>query len=41
MTTPTNLMGKTVAVVGTGKIGRVFAKIMLGFGCEASTFEAL
>jgi D-lactate dehydrogenase len=29
-----DLHGKTVAVVGTGKIGRVFARIMLGFGCE-------
>ena len=26
-----DLHGKTVAVVGTGKIGRVFARIMLGF----------
>jgi len=41
--------GKTAAVVGTGKIGRVFAGIMLGFGCEvigydpfpSSDFEAL
>ncbi|MBP0591493.1 2-hydroxyacid dehydrogenase [Paraburkholderia sp. LEh10] len=29
-----DLAGKTVAVVGTGKIGQVFARIMLGFGCE-------
>ena len=29
-----DLHGKTVAVVGTGKIGRVFARIMTGFGCE-------
>jgi D-lactate dehydrogenase len=29
-----DLNGKTVAVAGTGKIGRVFARIMLGFGCE-------
>jgi D-lactate dehydrogenase len=44
-----DLHGKTVAVVGTGKIGRVFARIMLGFGCEvigydkypSSEFEAL
>jgi D-lactate dehydrogenase len=41
--------GKTAAVVGTGKIGRVFARIMLGFGCEvighdpfpSAEFEAL
>jgi D-lactate dehydrogenase len=35
----TNLMGfdlhgKNVGVIGTGKIGTVFAKIMSGFGCE-------
>jgi D-lactate dehydrogenase len=44
-----DLCGKTVAVVGTGKIGRVFTKIMLGFGCNvigydkfpSSEFEAL
>jgi D-lactate dehydrogenase len=29
-----DLHGKTAAVVGTGKIGRVFARIMLGFGCK-------
>jgi len=28
-----DLHGKTVGVVGTGRIGNVFAKIMLGFGC--------
>ncbi len=27
------LSGKTVGVVGTGKIGALFARIMLGFGC--------
>lgn len=27
-----DLSGKTVGVVGTGKIGRIFARIMLGFG---------
>src|SRR5579864_654093 len=31
-----DLCGKTVAVVGTGKIGCVFAKIMLGFGCKVN-----
>jgi D-lactate dehydrogenase len=44
-----DLHGKTVAVIGTGKIGCVFARIMLGFGCEvigydkypAADFEAL
>jgi D-lactate dehydrogenase len=29
-----NLFGKTVGVVGTGKIGRAFCDIMLGFGCK-------
>lgn len=31
--------GKTVAVVGTGKIGRVFARIMLGFGCNVIGYD--
>ena len=29
-----DLHGKTVGVVGTGKIGSIFARIMLGFGCR-------
>jgi len=29
-----NLYGKTVGVIGTGKIGECFATIMLGFGCR-------
>ncbi|MFQ3587889.1 MAG: 2-hydroxyacid dehydrogenase [Fimbriimonadaceae bacterium] len=29
-----DLHGKTVGVVGTGKIGRIFAQIMHGFGCR-------
>lgn len=29
-----DLHGKTVGVVGTGHIGRVFCQIMLGFGCR-------
>jgi D-lactate dehydrogenase len=29
-----NLHGKTVGVIGTGKIGKAFCKIMLGFGCK-------
>lgn len=28
-----NIHGKTVGVVGTGKIGKAFARIMRGFGC--------
>ncbi|MFZ1625576.1 MAG: NAD(P)-dependent oxidoreductase, partial [Gammaproteobacteria bacterium] len=34
-----DLHGKTVAVVGTGKIGRVFARIMLGFGCQVLGYD--
>ncbi|TVP78643.1 MAG: 2-hydroxyacid dehydrogenase [Gemmatimonadales bacterium] len=29
-----DLQGKTVGVVGTGRIGEVFARIMAGFGCR-------
>ncbi|WP_341837217.1 2-hydroxyacid dehydrogenase [Chitinophaga pollutisoli] len=29
-----NLHGKTVGVVGTGKIGKAFCRIMAGFGCR-------
>ncbi len=36
-----DLHGKTVAVVGTGKIGRVFAKIMLGFGCDVIGYDVV
>jgi D-lactate dehydrogenase len=36
-----DLTGKTVAVVGTGKIGRVFSKIMLGFGCEVIGYDPM
>lgn len=34
-----NLSGKTVGVVGTGKIGRAFSKIMLGFGCKVLAYD--
>jgi D-lactate dehydrogenase len=34
-----DLHGKSVAVVGTGKIGRVFTKIMLGFGCDVIGYD--
>lgn len=34
-----NLYGKTVGVVGTGKIGAVFARIMAGFGCQILAFD--
>lgn len=34
-----DLHGRTVGVVGTGKIGTVFAKIMHGFGCKLLAFD--
>ncbi|WP_310560827.1 2-hydroxyacid dehydrogenase [Flavobacterium sp.] len=34
-----NLHGKTIGVVGTGKIGRAFCCIMLGFGCKIIAFD--
>jgi D-lactate dehydrogenase len=34
-----DLHGKTVGVVGTGKIGGVFAKIIVGFGCQVLAFD--
>jgi len=34
------LEGKTVGVVGTGRIGTVFARIMMGFGCKILAFDA-
>jgi D-lactate dehydrogenase len=34
-----DLAGKTVGVVGTGKIGTVFAGIMRGFGCRVLAFD--
>ncbi|MGJ5641948.1 2-hydroxyacid dehydrogenase [Formosa sp. S-31] len=34
-----DLYGKTVGVVGTGKIGQFFCKIMLGFGCRVIAFD--
>jgi D-lactate dehydrogenase len=44
-----DLHGKTVGVIGTGKIGTIFARIMAGFGCAVvghdrypnAAFEAL
>jgi len=44
-----DLHGKTVGVIGTGKIGSIFARIMSGFGCTvvgydrypSAAFEAL
>jgi D-lactate dehydrogenase len=34
-----NLYGKTIGIVGTGKIGRAFCNIMLGFGCKIIAFD--
>jgi len=34
-----DLHGKTVGIVGTGKIGRVFAKICKGFGMEVIAYD--
>lgn len=34
-----DLYGKTVGVIGTGKIGGVFAGIMKGFGCKVLAYD--
>lgn len=34
-----DLHGKTVGIIGTGKIGSVFAKIMHGFGCNLLAYD--
>ncbi|MBI3556279.1 MAG: 2-hydroxyacid dehydrogenase [Deltaproteobacteria bacterium] len=34
-----DLHGKTVGVIGTGKIGAVFARIMRGFGCRVLAYD--
>lgn len=36
-----DLNGKTVGVIGTGNIGQVFCKIMLGFGCRVLAFDLI
>jgi D-lactate dehydrogenase len=36
-----DLFGKTVGVIGTGKIGQVFCDIMLGFGCNVLAFDLI
>lgn len=36
-----DLNGKTVGVIGTGKIGEVFCEIMLGFGCRVLAFDLM
>ncbi|MGS7457677.1 NAD(P)-dependent oxidoreductase, partial [Mycobacterium tuberculosis] len=34
-----DLYHKTVGVIGTGKIGGIFAKIMLGLGCKVLAYD--
>jgi D-lactate dehydrogenase len=34
-----DLVGRTVAVIGTGKIGTIFARIMAGFGCTVIGYD--
>jgi len=34
-----DLHGKTVGVIGTGNIGQVFCRVMLGFGCKVIAFD--
>ncbi|QRM31598.1 2-hydroxyacid dehydrogenase [Microvirga sp. VF16] len=34
-----DLVGRTVAVIGTGKIGIIFARIMAGFGCKVIGYD--
>jgi D-lactate dehydrogenase len=35
-----DLHGKTIGIIGTGKIGAIFAKIMAGFGCRLLAYDA-
>jgi D-lactate dehydrogenase len=34
-----DIHGKTVGVIGTGKIGQLFSQIMLGFGCKILAYD--
>lgn len=34
-----NVHGKTIGVIGTGKIGSIFAKNMTGFGCKIIAYD--
>ena len=36
-----DLYGKTVGVIGTGKIGEAFCNIMIGFGCRVLAFDLI
>ena len=34
-----NLHGKTIGIIGTGRIGSIMAKIMSGFGCKILAYD--
>jgi D-lactate dehydrogenase len=36
-----DLFGKTIGVIGTGNIGKSFAKIGIGFGCKVLAFDVV
>jgi D-lactate dehydrogenase len=36
-----DLFGKTIGIIGTGKIGQCFAEIMLGLGCKILAFDII
>ena len=36
-----DLHNKTIGVIGTGKIGQIFCKIMQGFGCKVLAFDII
>lgn len=36
-----DLHGKTIGIIGTGKIGQAFANIMLGFGCNVIAYDVV
>lgn len=36
-----DLFGKTIGVIGTGKIGQAFCEIMIGFGCKVLAFDII
>ena len=36
-----DLYGKTIGIIGTGNIGKVLCKIMLGFGCKVMAFDII
>src|SRR5690606_29274348 len=34
-----DLCGKTVGVIGTGRIGQIFSSIMMGMGCKVIAYD--